>query len=292
MSVLMTGGTGFLGLHLVRGFLLEGRRVRLLARAGGEPAFERVRAFLQRTGASPRLPVPLEQALTVFDADIELADLGLSDPQAAAATADVEEVWHCAATVMLDGRDEKVWRTNVDGVQNVLRLLDRTPGHVLHRHVSTAFVVGRGAPDHVREVDSEAASAFENVYERSKLAGEAAVRTWAARSGRSALILRPSILTPGAGDQGVLPEHTLRTVGGIIGRMAERRPVDGSRLVLRIGGDPRAQLNLVQVDWAATKATCPSVLWRRRSRTTRRCGFASCPDRRALPARMSALSTG
>lgn len=251
MAVLMTGGTGFLGLHLARGFLLEGRSVRLLAHAGGASAIQRVRTFLSRTGTLAHLPRPLETLLSVFEADVEVPNLGLSEPDIAAATSDVEEIWHSAATVMLDGRDEKVWRTNVEGTHHVLRLLDRTPQAALYRHVSTAFVVGQNAPDCVREEDYAATKAFENVYEHSKLAGETAVREWAARSGRSALILRPSILAPNTGRQDALPEHTLRTVGGIISRMAERRPVNGSRLVLRISGDPRARLNLVQVDWAA-----------------------------------------
>jgi thioester reductase-like protein len=40
MTLLMTGGTGFLGLHLLRGHLLAGRRVTLLAHAGSSPALE------------------------------------------------------------------------------------------------------------------------------------------------------------------------------------------------------------------------------------------------------------
>ncbi len=64
--VLMTGGTGFLGLHLLRGFLLSGREVTLLAHAGGLPALERVRRFLIGSGDLKKLPRRLEDMVTVF----------------------------------------------------------------------------------------------------------------------------------------------------------------------------------------------------------------------------------
>ncbi len=251
MTVLMTGGTGFLGLHLLRGHILAGRRVRLLAHAGAVPGLERVRRFLLASGDLERLPLPLERLVSVTDIELDLPTLGLSTDQTEALTHDVDEVWHVAATVMLDGRDEHVWRTNVVGTQNILRLVDRTPAHALYRHVSTAFVAGRTGHADVREEDSTGALEFENAYERSKHAAEAIVRCWADTKDRCALILRPSILSPGDRSPDSLPDHTLRAVGQIASRVAERRPDLDSRLVLRIGADPRAQLNVVQVDFAA-----------------------------------------
>ena len=223
--------------------------MRLLAHGGGTPGIERVRRFLIASGDLARLPVPLERLVSVTDIELDLPTLGLSPSQTEALTRDVDEVWQVAATVMLDGRDEHVWRTNVVATQNVLRLVDRT--HALYRHVSTAFVAGRTLRLDVREEDSAGVTEFENAYERSKHAAEAIVRRWADASDRSALVLRPSILSPGDGSPDSLPDHTLRAVGQIASRVAERRPDLDSRLVLRIGADPRAQLNVVQVDFAA-----------------------------------------
>lgn len=249
--VLMTGGTGFLGLHLLRGFLLAGRQVRLLAHAGGLPAMERVHSFLKASGSINRLPRAIEELVTVFEIDIDLPTLDLSSDQMDALTRDVGEIWHVAATVMLDGRDEKVWRTNVTGTENVLRLVERIPAQARLRYISTAFVAGRRRDAVLREDDSTNTTEFENAYERSKHAAEGVVRRRAVDHGRSALILRPSILVPGAGHGDTLPEHTLGTVSQIVRRMTERRRDDSSRLLLRLGADPRAQLNMVQVDWAA-----------------------------------------
>ena len=249
--VLMTGGTGFLGLHLLRGFLLSGREVTLLAHAGGLPALERVRRFLIGSGDLKKLPRRIEDMITVFDTDISLPMLGLAPFDVPRALAGVEEVWHVAATVMLDGRDEQVWTTNVVGTEHVLALAAHTPAHVPFRYISTAFVAGRARDALICEIKSADTTDFENVYERSKHAAEAIVRRWAAASSRSALILRPSILVPGAGSLEGLPEHTMHTVSLVVAGITGRRSNLASRLAVRLGADPRAQLNVVQVDWAA-----------------------------------------
>ena len=249
--VLMTGGTGFLGLHLLRGFLLSGREVTLLAHAGGVPALERVRRFLIGSGDLKKLPRRLEDMITVFETNIGLPMLGLAPSDVPKALAGVREVWHVAATVMLDGRDEQVWGTNVVGTDNVLQLAAHTPAHVPFRYISTAFVAGRTCHSLVCEAKSVDTTEFENVYERSKHAAEAVVRGWAAAGSRSALILRPSILVPGAGSLEGLPEHTMRTVSLVVAGITGRRSNLASRLAVRLGADPRALLNVVQVDWAA-----------------------------------------
>ena len=255
-TILMTGGTGFLGLHILRSYLLQGHSVRLLAHAGQISALARIRRFLTHCGDSDALSSELESHLTVFDVDIAKTDLGVTETNRGAITENVDEMWHIAATIMLDGRDDHVWHTNVVGTENVLRLYAQTPPHALYRHVSTAFVAGSDRQTSVFEDSTDAVRDFENTYERSKHAAEAIVRQWAAEEKRSVLILRPSILVPSMAvtcetPQGGLPEHTLRTVGQIVTRIVERYGQSGSRLVLRLGADPRAHLNFVQVDWAA-----------------------------------------
>ena len=214
--VLMTGGTGFLGLHLLRGFLLSGREVTLLAHAGGLPALERVRRFLIGSGDLKNLLRRLEDMVMIIDTNISLPMLGLAPSKVQTAIAGVKEVWHVAATVMLDGRDEQVWTTNVVGTEHVLELAAHTPAHVPIRYISTAFVAGRTRDGLICETKSADTTEFENVYERSKHAAEAIVRRWAAASSRSALILRPSILVPGAGSLEGLPEHTMHTVSLVV----------------------------------------------------------------------------
>ncbi|NUT91643.1 MAG: NAD-dependent epimerase/dehydratase family protein [Saccharothrix sp.] len=249
MSLLMTGGTGFLGLHLVREQVRAGRPVTLLAHAGSTPAFERVERFLDATGTL--VPEPLDRLLSVVDVDVRLPLLGLTADDARVLALEAEELWHVAASVVLDGRDDHVWQSNVVGTENVLALADLMPAGAVFRHVSTAFVAGQVRQGEVREADTAVTTAFENTYEHSKHTAEGLVRHWAKQRDRSALVLRPSILVPGADTVTASPEHTLRTVSRIIDRIVTRSSTSNSRLVLRVGADPRAHLNLVQVDWAA-----------------------------------------
>ncbi|ONI92674.1 hypothetical protein ALI22I_02735 [Saccharothrix sp. ALI-22-I] len=251
MSLLMTGGTGFLGLHLLGENLRAGRHVTLLAHAGTTPAGERVTRFLDATGLRDHLASPLERLLEIVEVDVRLPGLGLPAGELRALAAGAEELWHVAASVVLDGRDDHVWQSNVNGTENVLALAAMMPRDALFRHVSTAFVAGRTRRGAVTEADSAAATEFENNYERSKHTAEGSVRRWAEQHDRSALVLRPSILIPGDGPIAALPEHTLRTVSRIIGRVLERSSTAEPRVVVRVGADPRAHLNLLQVDWAA-----------------------------------------
>jgi nucleoside-diphosphate-sugar epimerase len=197
------------------------------------------------------LPLPLQQLVSVVDVDIQLPMLGLAPAEFHALAEGADELWHVAASVVLDGRDEQVWQSNFLGTENVLRLSEHLPRHAPIRHVSTAFVAGQIRQGDVRESDSAEVTAFENTYERSKHAAEDLVRARAAAADRPTLILRPSILVPGMLPVDGLPEHTLSTISRIVSRVAQRATNGDSRLVLRVGADPRAQLNLLQVDWAA-----------------------------------------
>ncbi|WP_165964522.1 SDR family oxidoreductase [Actinomadura sp. KC216] len=252
----MTGGAGFLGLHLVRDRLLRGRHVTVLAHAGGAPGRERIERFLAATGEMGRLPAPLGELLTVIPVDIEQPLLGLPRLEHRRLARIAAEVWHVAASVELNGRDERLRRTNVLGTQHVLRLASLAARGTPLRHVSTAFVAGT-RQGHVSEDDvpisgngsgNGSGDGFENAYERSKHEAEELVREWAERLGRRALILRPGVLVPpGPRTVPELPSHTLSTLY----RAASRLPDTGGRTVLRVGADPRARLNLLPVDWAA-----------------------------------------
>lgn len=245
MTVVMTGGAGFLGLHLVSRQLMAGRHVTILAHGDAAATRRRVDQFLDLTGASG-------QRLEVLTADIEHPTLGLSPRPHRQLAATTEELWHVAASVVLHRHDEQVWQTNVTGTENLLRFAAATAPAAPLYHVSTAFVAGK-ATGRVHEASSDSVATFENTYERSKHTAEAAVRQWARQQDRRALVLRPSILVPPAASTGVAARrHTLGTFLDILATLRERHPPgSASRLVLRVGADPRAHLNLLPVDWAA-----------------------------------------
>lgn len=247
MTDVVTGGTGFLGLHLVAELLLTGRHVTLLARGDGTGVRERVRRFLTATGTASRLPAPLDRSLTVLRADVDEPLLGLPPAEHRELAAAAREIWHVAGRVTLHGDDERVWRTNVHGTGHVLGLASLAAPTTPLRHISTAFVAGtrQGV---VTEDDAGPPEGFENRYEHSKHEAEGLVRDYAARRGGRALIFRPSVLIP-PGPRTVpgLPADTL----GRLLQILDRIPSGGPRTLLRISGHPQAHVNLLPVDWAA-----------------------------------------
>ena len=160
-TCLVTGGSGFLGVNLVRRLLAAGRRVRTL---DIEPfdAAERDREFLQ-------------------------AHLGdVRDPHAVlAAVQGVEAIVHAAAALPLaDARE--VWSTNVEGTHNVLEAALRV-GVRRVVFISSTAVYGL-ARDH--PADEDAPLCGVGPYGESKIAAEAACAAARAR-GLCVTVLRP-----------------------------------------------------------------------------------------------------
>lgn len=255
MTLLMTGGAGFLGLHLVRESLLAGRHVTVLADEGARATFERIEHFLAASKAIGHLPARPRELLTVVPVDLTHHALGLSPLQQRALAARATGLWHVAASTVPVGHDVDVWRTNVSGTENVLRFASALRPTAPLRHVSTAFVGGRTRVGTFREQHSAEVAEFENSWERAMHLVEGLVRRWANRHGRGALIVRPSILVPQPLPAGALPEHPLRTVantvaGSVVGTFAAA-PARPARLALRLSAHPRGFLNLLQAGWAA-----------------------------------------
>src|SRR5438132_200396 len=92
--VLVTGGTGFLGAHLVRQLVARGEKVRVLARGGGVPeGAERVTGDVVQD-----LEVPLAKAVEGCD-----------------------RIYHLAGFVSRDPDDgQRMMRVHIDGTRRVL----------------------------------------------------------------------------------------------------------------------------------------------------------------------------
>ncbi len=128
---LVTGGSGFVGKHLIRRLLSDGWRVRALGRSA--EALPQVQA----SGAEP-----------------VMADL--SDPAALTSAMDgVEVVFHVAAHFRLWDQMSVFRRINVDGTRNIVAAAERT-GVRRIVYVSAAAVV-MGRPEPMRGVSEDAA---------------------------------------------------------------------------------------------------------------------------------------
>jgi nucleoside-diphosphate-sugar epimerase len=188
-TILVTGGTGFLGSHLVARLLAEGHRVVVPARSrNGLSADQRMARLLDW------FDTPHEQRslLEVLEANLERPHLGFDPHLAADLRRRIDEVIHCASeTSFASGKEEQIRRVNVQGVEYLLDLLSGSRCRRLHL-ISTAYVAGKRTgecPEAFQET-----TAFHNVYEQSKYIAEQIAASRCAASGIGLTVVRPSIV--------------------------------------------------------------------------------------------------
>lgn len=164
-TTLVTGGTGFLGRHLVPALCRAGRSVRLLTR---DP------------DAHPwlaRLP------------NLEIVRGDILDAEAvSAAVVGCTDVVHAAGLFRFWGDRDTFERINVGGTENVLKAVSRSPvGKLIY--ISTVALIG--TPDPQRVVDEEHPAHPADPYQWSKLHAEQLIERYRAEQNVPALILRP-----------------------------------------------------------------------------------------------------
>lgn len=171
MKCLVTGASGFTGLHLAMALRKQGHEVRALVRSTA------MMASLDAAG-------------------IEVVHGELVDPQSVAAAArGCEQIYHLAAVYRTAGHSHKhYYEVNVGGTENVLAAA-RKHGCERVIHCSTCGVHG-----HVKRppANEQSPLAPSDVYQRSKLAGELKVQE-AIDRGQRATIFRPCAIY-GEGD--------------------------------------------------------------------------------------------
>ncbi|PPT11282.1 Dihydroflavonol-4-reductase [Geitlerinema sp. FC II] len=189
--VFVTGGTGFVGSHVVRSLLKSGYGVRALVR-------------------------PTSRLDNLRGLDVELVKGDLNDASLEALMRGCQAVCHVAAEYSLWQRDrDRLYRSNVLGTRNVL-ICARNAG--VDRVVYTSSVAAIGVKPHGQLADETFQSPVEKLisaYKQSKYHAEREADR-AVAAGQDVVIVNPS--TPiGAGD--IKPTPT----GDIILRVLQRR---------------------------------------------------------------------
>ncbi len=184
---LVTGGTGFLGAHLLYHLTNKGEAVKALKRPHSSTALtEKIFSFYTEN------PEQLLQKITWVEGDV-LDIQSLIDH-----SADVDFVYHTAAVVSFDSRDrEKMLETNINGTANVVNAALET-GIKKLCHVSSIAALGRTGNNGVTDEESPWAGAKGvSNYALSKYEAEREVWRGIAE-GLDAVIVNPSvILGPG-----------------------------------------------------------------------------------------------
>jgi dihydroflavonol-4-reductase len=181
MRALVTGGTGFVGAHLVRTLLTRGYDVRCLVRASSRR--DNLKAL-----------------------DVEFAEGDLRDFDSVKhAMKSCEAVFHCAADYRLWCREPAViYDSNVRGTDNVLKAAFEQG---VSRVVYTSTVGCLGLSNNGGFANENAPVSLDDMigdYKRSKFQAELNAREWAER-GLPVVIVNPS--TP-VGDMDIKPTPT------------------------------------------------------------------------------------
>jgi nucleoside-diphosphate-sugar epimerase len=185
----------------------------------------------------------------VVDGDLSAPDCGVDAAGWRHLRASVETVIHCAGdTAFAPERLAPYETTHVGGPR---RLLEGLAAGRLRRwvHVSTAYVCGR-REGLIREDDADVGQSFHNVYERVKLASEAALLTVGAATRVEVRVARPGIVVGAApGTDGGAPSNLFFEfvrMTAALAALAAGRPVP-----LRIEAAAEAPFNIVPVEYVA-----------------------------------------
>lgn len=166
--VLLTGVTGFVGEALLRRLLTDvpGVRLTVLVRPrGASSGSARVSTLLSKpifagvVEAAGTVETLMAERVAVVEGDLAAPPM---------LPADLDAVVHCAGDVSFDPPVDEAFRTNVVGVQRLLRRVEEAAAEaapeIHYLHVSTAYVAGRRrgpaleeSVDHAVDVDAELA---------------------------------------------------------------------------------------------------------------------------------------
>ena len=188
LPILLTGSTGFLGLHLLRAFIVRGSVPTLLVRASSD-SIARTRLLERYTDAFG--PASVNDLASLHVVAVNLSSESFK-PETITRAVDQRPaaIVHAAADTRLFARLEDLRRSNVIGTARMLRVgefLGCPPFH----HVSTLAVAGyhpAGAPRTFTEDDFDYGQSFLTPYEETKFEAERLVR-------RAASAERPSTYT-------------------------------------------------------------------------------------------------
>lgn len=200
-QVLLTGATGYLGVHLIKD-LIDYTEATVYCLVRGINQADATKRLLKSLHFyfPGQLDHLLDTRIRVVAGDITLESLGLSSPEYHDLSQTVNSVIHTAAKVRHYGGYKEFERVNVQGTRHILDFCLRHPQKKLH-YVSTTSVSGkylvRQDLGHAVFTENDffiGQHYFENVYVRSKFEAESLI--FAAMSqGLNATVYRVGILS-------------------------------------------------------------------------------------------------
>ena len=188
-TILLTGGTGFIGSHIAVELLRRGYRVILLARPAKQQS---ARTRIDRLFGWLGLEADKATRLQVIEAYLDRPDFGLDKDLYDSLAGQTDEIIHCASNTSFSERKRReVEMANIEGLQHLLDFAGNSRCCFFH-HMSTAYVAGRRHGLCKEELVETVA--FTNVYEETKYQGERMISRLCHDQGIRLNIYRPSIV--------------------------------------------------------------------------------------------------
>jgi len=185
---ILTGATGFLGSHVMAGFLLKGKSVVIMGRSsGGESLKERIRKLLRWFGIEH-----LEVLLEFHETDFQKTRMGLGVNEFEKLYKRRLPIIHCASDTSFSEKSrDRVMKSNVENLSEILNFAIKSRAKFFH-FVSSAYAAGT---DSIKCSEAPVISVnFNNVYEESKAYAENIVSKRCGEGNLPYTIIRPSIV--------------------------------------------------------------------------------------------------
>jgi thioester reductase-like protein len=197
-SVLLTGGTGFIGPFLMKSLLEQTRAtLHVLVRASDEQqGKQRLRAAMESMGScAPGLMQMFEARVMPVCGDLGQPQLGLTQEAWDFLANEIDTVFHNGATVNYLFNYDRMRDANVMGTNEILRLaFEGRPKSF--NYVSTTFVFGWAVKSVLYETDNnQDMELLDFGYSQSKWVAEQVVMDARSR-GLSTRIFRPALVSP------------------------------------------------------------------------------------------------
>lgn len=195
--ILLTGITGFLGRQVACELLRNSdvRLICLIRHRTDETGQIRLARSLESAGIDVEM---LKERIEALTGDVAEPNLGLDAEAYASLAGRIDAVYHCAALVDWVRSYGQLYRMNVGGVLNLIRLACRGHAKRLVFVSSIAVCYARGGPKYIDETTDMMpyVSGMPLGYARSKCVAETLLRQ-AAERGLPVTVLRPALI---AGD--------------------------------------------------------------------------------------------
>ena len=226
----VTGGSGFIGRHLLERLLRREGEIHVLVRDGSRDKLE---AITERLGAGERIrPVV---------GDLAEPLLGVSEADREALRGTVDHFFHLAAIYDMTADDVQNALLNVNGTQHAVDLANDLQAGIFH-HASSIAVAGRYEGHFTEDMFDEGQS-LPTAYHRTKFESEKLVRARVAGAWR---VYRPAIVVgdsrTGEMDKVDGPYYFFKALQKVRHSLPEWFPLIG----LEVGWT-----NIVPVDWVA-----------------------------------------